>query len=185
MEGAFFKNAMKPEWSRGNEPIDLTDEDPAIVEVYIKWLYSDNLAVNVAEGETAANDDTRKLRLYVLGEKLMHKAFQDAVLRVFVHGCRARRMYPTGHMISLLYDGTTAASPTRRLVVDMYCWRGAANWADNNFNNAHPDLMRDCMRALMKIRKVPKGEPSWETDLTQYCLGGKSVEIDTASDKVG
>jgi len=169
VDAPFFKNTMKPEWSRQEDkvPVDLTDEDSTIVEIYLKWLYSHNLPTDFGSGFHQI------FLLYVLGEKLMHCTFQDAVLRGLIETCESLQSVPNGSTIKILYNGTTAGSPARQLMVDMYCWRGEAKWADNRFDDAPAEFMRDCMRALMGVRKVPQGEVPWEKDVAQYFLGSK------------
>lgn len=155
-------------------PIDLTDEDPAIIEICFKWLYSHNLPV------TDEIDHVQYSHLYVLGKKLMHKAFQDAVLEDHLEVCDAQDEWPTGNAVRIIYDGTTAEAPTRRFLVDIYCWRGNVEWVDNEFEEAPAEIMRDCMWALMGKRRGPKGDVPWTRNVVQYHVG---VDGDTARKK--
>jgi len=103
----------------------------------------------------------------------MHCTFQDAVLHLLIETCETHHLFPAGSTIKVLYDGTLASSPARRLLVDMYCWYGSADWADLHFDDAPAEFMRNCMRALMGMREVPQGEAPWKKDVAQYLMGGK------------
>jgi hypothetical protein len=100
---------MKPEWAREpKKPIDLSDETPEIVEKYLTWLYSHSIA------ETT--DFAMLFRLFVLGNKLAHNDYQNAVLDAIMHLCEASTKIPRPRLINIIYYGTTKASPARKLM---------------------------------------------------------------------
>ncbi|KAF2827201.1 hypothetical protein CC86DRAFT_257742, partial [Ophiobolus disseminans] len=102
------------------------DEDLTVVEIYFKWLYSRNLPVS------NHTDHVQYSRLYVLGEKLMNEAFQNAVIDDYAEASHAQDEWPTRSAVRVIYDGTTTESPARRLLIDMYCWHGDEKWVDND-----------------------------------------------------
>lgn len=95
-------------------PIDLTDQDPVIVELYLQWLDSRMLPPTTDVGVNG-----QYLCLYVLGEKLLHGAFQNVVLDALIDACKTQDQWISGSSIGILYQETASGSPMRRLMVDM------------------------------------------------------------------
>jgi hypothetical protein len=122
----FFKNAMKSEWRTiPKKPIDLSEEDPEEFEVYSRWLYSRKIFVDVHAELT----HDHLARLYVLGEKLTDEPFQDAVLYTVIDIVKDGTKYPPDEAINIIYSRTSSASsPARRLIVDMYVHAGHKRW---------------------------------------------------------
>lgn len=83
--------------------------------------------VYVAEVSYGDRDNVTILlaELYVLGERMLDRNFQDELLRELVRFMKL----PVQHVVdfgppftamSVIYQGTTASSPARRLLVDIF-----------------------------------------------------------------
>ncbi|USP73218.1 hypothetical protein yc1106_00492 [Curvularia clavata] len=134
----FFASAMKPEWSGSNPsrpPIDLTDEDPAIFEIYVHWLYFRVLPTTAEDLDNTEVDFEfcTLSKCYVLGEKLMDTAFKNAIIDAFTEA-----KFETPHLdlpspgvipVTIIYDGTPKNSPARRLMIKMWSKYATADWA--------------------------------------------------------
>lgn len=158
-ESPFFKNAVKPEWAaaRGDRPIDLTDENPDIADVYFSWLYSRTLRVSEKW------ESLKYAQLYVFGEKLMHSEFQndviDAMIRYFVEmgahkdpGPVNITMIPGPRGITTIYEGTIQGSPARRLMVDRWCEGHPFPVLEQYRNHVPHDFAWDCLKAFLSSK---------------------------------
>ena len=83
----------------------------------------------------------------------MDTDFQTAVMDKLVQACSQN---PEGifsiEEMNILYNGTTEASPVRKLVVDRFMNSGSRNqrMVMDVVDQLHPDLMRDINAALGK-----------------------------------
>ena len=63
-----------------SKPIDLSDEHPAIFKKYCQWLYTKAIPPR----ESKENGFVYLARMYVLGEKIIDQAFQNAVVNAMI-----------------------------------------------------------------------------------------------------
>lgn len=160
-ESPFFKNAVKPAWAaaRGDHPIDLTDENPDIADVYFSWLYSRILRVSEKW------ESLKYAQLYVFGEKLMHCEFQNdvinAMIRYFV-GMDTRKdsgsvnitIIPGARAITTIYEGTIQGSPARRLMVDRWCEGHPFREVEQYRNHIPHDFAWDYLKAFLSSNPI-------------------------------
>ncbi|KAF2242157.1 hypothetical protein BU26DRAFT_405911, partial [Trematosphaeria pertusa] len=108
----FFRAASKPEWT-GPSPklVQLTDVDPAVFKAYMQWLYTKKVA---------QIDGLHLARCYVLGEKLMDVAFQNAVMDAILDRAMREDLYPSSGFTRIIFQGTTKSSPARKVLVDFW-----------------------------------------------------------------
>lgn len=152
------------------KPIDLTDENPIIFKAYVQWLYSHHI--------DTTHDTIKWAHMYVLGERLMDLEFQDLVLETMARECSKRREYPTfGGPIDIIYNGTLAGSPARKLLVDFYCCAGGSTWVEDEdyASEAPAEFVNDLIRGLMANKKKGKGEYPWEADRAAYFVGSRKT----------
>jgi hypothetical protein len=167
---AFFRNAMKTEWTNGDtkKPIDLSNQDPVTVETYLNWIYFSHFP------ET--NDYLLLCRLYVLGNELIHDQFQNAVLDTIIETIVCSTSLPGSSAVHLIYNGTDEGSPARRLFVDIYLWWiDAPSYMHQYFDLYPSEFLRDYMCALIKSKKKAnlRSEP-WFTTRKSYHLVAES-----------
>jgi hypothetical protein len=74
--------------------------------------------------------------LYVLGERLLDETIRGAIIKEFI--CftsltdkSSKRYCPMRETVSIIYRGTTAGSPARRLMVDIHLAYGTTKWLDS------------------------------------------------------
>ena len=79
-----------------------------------------------------------------------------------VPNSRGARYYPVGTQVDLIYKGTCANSPARKLMVDMHVKAGQANWLDVGVNN--PDFVADLSRQLL----ARFAKPAWDLQHSVY-----------------
>ncbi|KAH7094876.1 hypothetical protein FB567DRAFT_600559 [Paraphoma chrysanthemicola] len=166
LQSPFFRNALKPEWvaMRDGKPIDLSDVDSDLFATYVQWLYTHQVAVSVRDPTWA--------ELYVLGERLLDLEYQDIIILGIIANSKAIYEYPDELAISTIYEGTRNSSPARKLMVDFYCWRGAADWIDiENSGDLPEQFLRELVSRLMEKRDRPEERRPWNLDESAYCVG--------------
>jgi hypothetical protein len=171
-QSPFFNNALKPEWTamRDGRPIEIPDHMPVIFEMYDKWLYS-HVLVETTNTIALAH-------MYVLGEEMLDTHFQDAVISAIMSNCATHSIYPVGAQIDIIYTGTTATSPARKLLVDFFLHAGGKEWVldRDHASNRPADFVNDLLTALMDRSRQPSESLPWITNPAAYFLNGKTTE---------
>lgn len=131
----FFQAALQKTWAEGQESIvKLPEEKLEIVAAYLDYSYSGKLPTESTTLVISnANAYNVLADLYVLGERLQDKkvrnAIADEVLKfngAYVKG--TVRENPMDYAITTIYDGTTEGHPARRLLVDLFLYKGEWRW---------------------------------------------------------
>lgn len=157
----FFRAAMKKEWAEGQTRTIKLPEEHCLETLthYLNYAYSQKLPTDritaVASTGFPGGTWTVLAKIYVLGESMLDQSVQNAVIKEFVRlprlTCEANKTnkswYPSAEAISLIYDGTTAESPARRLMVDYHVVRGYETWLGSH---CHPAFLLDLAKALQK-----------------------------------
>lgn len=189
----FFKKATKSEWAESRpdpDTMDLTDDHPAVVKAYANWLYFRTLPTpdehSLANGTFKADcededmtkiDDNHDLmdetqiflaRAYVFGEKVIDNQFKDTIIDCMIACTVKFGDCPSHTAMNILYQGTLANSPARRLIVDfwVYCAHDSKGWA-GSVKLHTPELIADALEAIVRKRPFPKNRP-WEESPEQY-----------------
>lgn len=125
-----FASALKKEWSEGQTwTIELDEETPELIAHYLDWLYTTDLptkgcgSFGLNASKVAANDLLAEL--YVLGERRLDSTLRNAIITEFIRlrllfhdvaGCQPSQRVSA---INIVYQGTPAELPARRLMVDL------------------------------------------------------------------
>jgi hypothetical protein len=159
-DSAFFKAALKKQWTEGQTRIiKLPEELLEPMQHYIEHLYGGKLPTHNLTAETTSKIETEPYdmlaQLYVLGERVLNAKYQNAVTREILrlsklsYGPQATCWYPGASTINILYQGTTSHSPIRRMMVDFGVYSGSQSWFKETRD---PGYYFDFSRAL--IQKV-------------------------------
>jgi hypothetical protein len=105
----YFQHALDHTWrTDATKPILLLDTRPVHFGMYAQWLYSKQLptfcdaeAYNLLAG------------LYILGERIIDKAFQEVVL-----SATTRAAQPCLATARIIYNNTIETSPARSVVLE-------------------------------------------------------------------
>jgi hypothetical protein len=140
----FFKAALRKEWVEGKiHIIKLPEECPHLITHYLKYIYCNCLPtddVTPALKDVFVKDSNQHYQLlaelYVLGERLLDKSFRRATINEII---RLSNIYNTGwtrqcpgkETVNIIYRGTLAGSPARRLMVDCHVAFGTAEFFDS------------------------------------------------------
>jgi hypothetical protein len=146
---SFFEAALKKEWVEGQSRIvKLLEEEPYMVAQYLDFTYTKTLPTD------STKDDSRKgevfgvlTKLFALGERLLDSNLRNAILKEIIRFTTIGKCHhPNKTSIRDIYNCTTATSPARRLMVDLYVYRGLADWLHADM---HPEFLLDLGKALM------------------------------------
>lgn len=164
----FFDATLQEEWKEGQERVvELLEDSVDHFRLYAQWLYT---------GKIFCKSEARRnvviiARLYILGEKLLDRKFQDDVMNAMLAVTHDEsphfkenpscRVFPAEDTIAIIYEGTPPSSPMRRLLVDYYVGTGheerAENWSDRPALINHEFLI-DLTKAMWEKRSL--NEPS-------------------------
>lgn len=162
----FFEAALKKEWRPNNEqPVELPEDDPDSFNIYLRWLYFGNVALQPTGLSVLLDSDLSYLslaKLYSLGEKLLDTYFQDCVINAMVLRSRNEAnsnqcSYPGHPAIQTIYRGTPSTSPARRLLVDIWAGLGEETWILHGVKDqseVNHEFIIDLSKALLKNRVV-------------------------------
>ena len=132
----------------------MPDDEAEAVYAYVQWLYTGKIAC-----KTPAEDNEAYCylaSLYVLGEKLLDRNFQDMVVNVITAFTRwidpttTFAYFPSPSAIAIAYHYTPPGSPIRRLLVDIFVRHGSPNWLDSRCFGQ--DFMHELARTMMDDR---------------------------------
>lgn len=127
----FLVGRLQQELAEGQtHTIKLPEETPELMAHYLDWVYTAELPSRefsffstTADQKVAAYNLLAEL--YVLGERRLDSSFRNAVtaeivrLRPSQFGLHECQLFQQGKMVNTIYEGTSAGSPARRLMVDL------------------------------------------------------------------
>lgn len=152
----FFKAALSNNWQEGQTKlIKLPEDDPETVGQYLDHLYRKILPMEMEWSANHAEAIYFALaRLYAYGERVLDRDIRDSIAERFVIFTSVINLnlprhlyYPGPGAIEIIYEGTTEASPMRRLLVDMYVLHGSKEWL---VPKLHPEFCQDVAREFMR-----------------------------------
>lgn len=97
--------------------------------------------------------------LYVCGERFLNRLLRSAVFAQIIRlvnrsDKNGSRWAPNGEVVNVMYRGTPAGSPGRRLMVDIHTKRGCKNWLSSSIEKK---FVIDMASALYdKAQGLPK-----------------------------
>ncbi|KAJ4291131.1 hypothetical protein N0V90_010329 [Kalmusia sp. IMI 367209] len=98
--------------------------EPKVFKAYLHWLK--HATIPRPSNGPDQNDYPFLAKLYVLGERVGDVRFKNAMIDTIIAVSVKARWCPVGEPVSIIYDGTKASSPARRLMTD-FCAHNAGN----------------------------------------------------------
>ncbi|RAH68066.1 uncharacterized protein BO66DRAFT_472926 [Aspergillus aculeatinus CBS 121060] len=141
--------------------IDLPGEEPAMVAMYVHWLYHRTLPVIC---DQAQQEYLHLIKAYVLGLKLLDTQFQDTVVDAIVEQRQSssqdgKSPAPSREAIKYAYSHTSSSAPIRRLLVDITANRTTdPKWLTSTENDMPRAFLLELVAKLM-CRRATKKEP--------------------------
>jgi len=154
----FFQAATRPEWDAlrdDKHTVTIDFKDHELFEAYVHWLYEGTIPCpcsDLKEGK----DHHFLAKLYVMAEELMDVKLKNAILDIFA--ALTTEVYPGAIVIKIIYEGTSAGSPARRLLADFCAHVANNNWLDDFHQYPHEALV-DALKAMAGLRKKPNSRP--------------------------
>jgi hypothetical protein len=163
--------------------ISLSDHDPEAFALWRTWIYTGKLAILPETPFPSDSVDERTAHYsvlahaYILGDYLVDTPFMNAIADVYVLNARGidntRALYPSNEEIGVLYDGTSPDSPIRKLLVDIWMYRGKVEWLEKEAEEGilPREFLVEVVRELLKLKKLKEGETMsrpWKMTHQQY-----------------
>jgi hypothetical protein len=127
----FFRAALTKKWAEGQTRIvKLPEEKPETMALYLMFIHGYGLPTEPIEDHSCQGKVYDVLtELYALGERLLDSTLRNATIREIVRFTTVQiSTYPHEESINNIYNSTTATSPARRLLVDLYVQNGCETW---------------------------------------------------------
>ncbi|KAM0709959.1 hypothetical protein Q7P35_002321 [Cladosporium inversicolor] len=144
-----FKGALMKELAEGQtRVIKLPDEDPPVITHYLSYTYSKYLPTDIFTTDFMGtfpeeSDEYSQLlsELYVLGERLLSETIRSNLITEIIRLAKlkdkdSQRHFPMKEAVNIIYHGTTAGSPARRLMVDIRVSHATTKWSDSTYEAA-------------------------------------------------
>lgn len=119
--------------------------DTSLFKDYIHYLYSSKIPIlRSAEAKQKRMVDVGEYQhltaLYCFGEQYQDAHFKNTVIDAIIASTKeedadGERWFPTNESVDIVYQGTPAGSPARKLMVDLHIEDGRASWLDLGANN--------------------------------------------------
>ena len=184
---AFFKAALKQQWSEGQaHEVKLSEDKAHVFGIYAGWLYTGK--VNTTLWPYLA-------RLYALGEKIIDSAFQDDVVNVLIARTPEKdtndgREFPGQRDVARIYRDTPVGSPARRLMLDLYAIHGMPGWITEKTLPYDKEFLHDLAKLMLEHkndrnlpsavrRNLDSGVPCayHKHDKDKLCVGGHAKDF--------
>ena len=170
----YFQKATKPEWNelRGQQDMISIEAEPQVFKAYVHWLHLSTLPCPSAgkNYEDCNKDYIFLAKLYVMGEELMDTKFQNDILDTIIATSNKSCYLPIGQPVAIIYAGTPAKSPARRLMVDfcVYSAHDDNSWT-KHFPNCPKEFLVEVLGAIVKLRDTPPaGTRPWKGSHMSY-----------------
>jgi hypothetical protein len=171
----FFKAALSGNWVEAKDRlVKLPEDEPTVFADYVHFLYTRKLHVksHKASGESSGHDEKISLlKLYVLAEKLQDadtkRAVMGAVFNCFWGICITPSEFPGLECIEIVYGGTPAGSPLRRILVDFYTYY-ARDDTLKQYVTYPNEFMQELAIDLLKKRAKPTDRAAMFKDPSVY-----------------
>jgi hypothetical protein len=151
----FFKNACSEKWTGGgtgntNRVIRLADAEPRIFKCYLKWVYTNEIVIEIEDDPRDPNrqwrrpkEQDRLIKLYVLGNTLDDVRLRNRVLKDLIN----IDTRPFARSVTWAYEHTASTSNLRSVLVQLAVYR----WHRNTFLNHTPDYHHEFLRDLVNL----------------------------------
>lgn len=109
----------------------LDDTTTGAFEYLVEWLYSQHFSKDIDSGDIMAIHAGFKhlIELWVLAEKLLIPALQNAVILEIAARMKSTSITPTT-CLNYVYENTAKDSQLRRFVVRLCAWELSHSWLD-------------------------------------------------------
>lgn len=155
----FFKAKKKPEWSKPDTAVDLTDQSDEAFNLYVNWLYTKNIPTATTLSQTNEDNEAEWKLLtasYVLGDVIIDVMFKDTIidaLQAKVKSTSGHTLWPCGgEIIQVIYDSTLEGSPLRRFIVQVYAYHAGQVELASALESAPKEFFYDILVAERLIR---------------------------------
>ncbi|KAG9197267.1 hypothetical protein G6514_001906 [Epicoccum nigrum] len=169
----FFRKALCGNFKEVKEHVvKLPEDDPEIFGIYLHHLQTNELSVvpdPVPRDYTGDEEKMKLVQLYVLAEKLQDVQTKKAIIKGLITSCYQfyfgnYYLYSSAE-VTALYEGTTAGSVARKLVVDIMAWDVKTDYVYSSM--AWPtEFLSDMIHEFVKYRDTnhDKKTKYWRRD---------------------
>lgn len=153
-------------WTRENNGIiELPDNKPEVIKVYVAWLYSNRIFTKFEGG--VGKEFNELLNAYIFGDEIRDSDFQDAIIDAFIERTREVKSYFLN--ARKVWESTLPGALIRRYMVDTFVWAGGEKWLED-VSYFDRDFLVELGRALYKRIKSPEDYTGVAPFVRDSCL---------------
>lgn len=128
----FFDKALSCLWQdSAQKTIQLPDDEPHIVAIYVSWLYHGTLPVFSNETRHSA-EYLIILKAYTFGDKVLDTRFKNTAICALIEKSTTlvdgKQWYSGISAIEYVYSNTSESAIVRKLLVDMFVMDARDSW---------------------------------------------------------
>lgn len=124
----FFESALSSRWDRQDNMIDLSDDEPAIFELYLRGVHFDDAVIRLENNPTEneyGDDNLNRLgvlysKTYILADKLGDCATANRLLDAICDDPDMVRVLLAAGSVAYAWKYTVDGSPLRKLYLDVW-----------------------------------------------------------------
>ena len=145
----------RPEGQGQNHLIELPGESPTHMGYYIEHLYGGKPPTHVLTERSQSVTDAGiryKLlaELYVLGGRMLDARYQNVIMREYFRLALLSDRYPGIGGVRIIYSGTTAQSPARRMMVDFAAGCPSDYWLKLAYEHTDGEFWYDLSKVMVR-----------------------------------
>lgn len=172
----FFKNALSGNWKEAQERVvNLPEDDPAIFAIYVHSIYNGELPTTPDSETLNLSPDWENrgiCKFYVLAEKLQDIGAKNSAIDALIARSKVKDDHGVGRApapgsVKVIYNGTTAGSSARKLLVDFYAHRASLSYMAEAEAELPEDFKHDLLIKMFALRKPGLEDPTRATN-TEY-----------------
>ncbi|OJD37966.1 speckle-type poz [Diplodia corticola] len=135
--------------------IELLDSNPTHFDVYVEWLYFDQLFTVETENNYKGMNWDIFLSVYLLGYKLQDQKFKDACVDIAFNNPTDRELLKLTSQTKAMYKELPPSDQYRRLFVEFWAYSANENWFApanaKHLRDAPMEFFRDVAKASIRI----------------------------------
>ncbi|KAF4547672.1 Hypothetical protein D9617_38g091120 [Elsinoe fawcettii] len=151
---AYFANSLSDVWKTPDKSPKITmhKHEKGTFELFADWVVNGTIFVS-CERTLAGLSYSLLFKAFVLGHNILATKFRNEIMDIITMKFEAGHP-PEQILPKIAYDGTPPKSPLRRILVDIYAYRGSPDFVTSGQNQVYiyKEFLTDLVCALYNLR---------------------------------
>ncbi|KAH7085519.1 hypothetical protein BKA63DRAFT_19398 [Paraphoma chrysanthemicola] len=138
------------------QPITVNCVDPRAFALYVLLLYFNRLPSKSKFGDPDHDEHALLCKLYVLAVNIQDTPSKNTALSAIFTKCQEDDKLPLSEHIWSLYNGTSAPSLARSMMVDLSTFKATKEFLHEHGKDFPPEFLEELAISLLEHRAVPQ-----------------------------